>query len=87
METGEVALLILDIYQVHDEILSKKERKPLFPVFYEDLEGNRKKWWFLKENIKDVYLFIKSLIELGIIKGRVMTIIETENKGGRKSGK
>lgn len=82
MNTQIAALVILDIYEVHDRVVGREENKPLFPVFYEDDQGNKNKWWFLEEHIKDIYLFIKSLIDLGIIKGRVITVIDPQ--GGVK---
>lgn len=84
MDTSTTIFLILDIYESYDKFLSREQNKPLFPVFYEDESGIINKWYFLAEHIKDIYQFIKLLIETGIIKGRVMTVVEKGDSDGRE---
>jgi|YelNatPaOPRAMG01_1025707.scaffolds.fasta_scaffold511524_2 hypothetical protein len=76
MESKSAALFVVDIYESYDKVLSKEKKEPLFPIIYEDASGYRKKWYFLKEHTKDIYNFIQSLIEIGIIDGRVLMKLE-----------
>jgi len=76
MESKSAALFVVDIYESYDKVLSEEKKEPLFPIIYEDSSGYRKKWYFLKEHTKDICNFIQSLIEIGIIDGRVLMKLE-----------
>ena len=78
MDSSGAALFIVDIYQEYDKAVGLENGKNLFSIFYQNEKGKVTQWKFLEEHLEIISDFIRALIDLGIIQGRILGPVSEE---------